>query len=98
MTTSIASRREICTVAADVLAMASEDHADLEAPTCSRHWRAAVGVVTWETRDDHERREPFCRECAWDVQSEALLARPFAPPVVSAVDLDIESSWERAIA
>lgn len=75
------------------LVVSAEDHADLEAPMCSRHWRAAVGVVTWESSADHERREPFCRECAWDVQSEALLSTPFTPPVVSAIDLDSDRAW-----
>lgn len=86
----IAPPREIRTS----LVLAAEDHSDLEAPMCARHWRAAVGVVTWEIGDDHERREPFCRECAWDVQSEALLYQPFTPPIVSAVDLDACTVWK----
>lgn len=91
---TISFAQETC--ARTSLVLAAEDHADLEAPMCTRHWRAAVGVVTWETSDDHERREPFCATCAWDVMSTALLCQPFVPPVVSVLDLDLHREWSVA--
>jgi hypothetical protein len=88
--TIVALSREICTS----VVLAAEDHADLEAPVCARHWKTAVGVVTWETSGDHEHREPFCPGCAWDVQCEAMRAATFAPPIVSA--LTSELAWSVA--
>lgn len=67
------------------LVLGAEDHSDLTSGVCARHWKTAVGVVTWETADDHERREPFCPMCAWDVQFEAMQMSTFSPPVVSAL-------------
>lgn len=66
---------------------------DLDDPTCERHWRPAVGYVDQPTPDDHERRRFFCRECAWDVQSEAMRAGVFPPPVAVALDLDMDRPW-----
>lgn len=66
---------------------------DVPDPRCARHWTRAVGGVVWETADDHEHRELFCPACAWDVQSEAMLSEPFAPPVLFAIGLDLHREW-----
>jgi hypothetical protein len=89
----LAPSREICTT---VTLSPARYTLDLDEPTCTVCGYRAVGQVEFETNGDHERREPFCVNHAVDVQTSALVAEPFCPPVVTFFNLDLYRPWGAA--
>ncbi len=64
---------------------------DLADPRCDVHWKPAEFVIVVD-RPGAE-RVLACDGCVGERMREALLADPFVPPTVHAVDIDRHRGW-----